>query len=677
MQVYYDLDKLPAFRNAVVTIGSFDGVHRGHQQLLSRIQGLARECGGESVVVTFHPHPRQVIYPGDESLRLLTTTAEKVALFERYGVDNVVVVPFTVEFSRLSADEYIEKFLVGRFAPRYVVIGYDHRFGLNRQGDIHYLKWYAADAGFEVIEIEPQEIDDIAVSSTKVRQALEEGRVARAARLLGHSFVLTGRVVAGAQVGRSLGFPTANLQIGERHKLIPPDGIYAVRIVYGSRRYDGMLYIGTRPSLQDGDRRSIEVNIFQFDQTIYGEELQLEFVDYIRGDRSFDSLEQLQNQMAADRDAARRILGRPEVNTEKKKSELTRTAVVILNFNGRDYLEKFLPSVIRHSPAGTAIYVADNGSSDGSLAYVVDNFPDIFTLDLGQNYGFAEGYNQALHQIEADIYVLLNSDVEVTANWLTPCLEAMQDEGVAACQPKIRACYQRDHFEYAGAAGGFIDQLGYPFCRGRIFGHTEPDKGQYDEPAEIFWASGAALFVRARLFHELGGFDGDYFAHAEEIDLCWRLKRAGYRVVVRPDSVVYHVGGGTLSYNTPRKAYLNFRNTLVTSFKNEPAAKLIWWLPVRLLLDGVAGMLFLSQGKFRHIFAIVQAHWHFFPRLGYWLRKRRDFNRRINQHRYGPDRTGEGRFNDSIVLHYYLLARTEFSRLPVRFSRRQKAKARL
>lgn len=661
MKVHYSLDNLPDFRNAVLTIGSFDGVHRGHQELLTRVRHSAQAAKGESVVITFHPHPRLIIYPGDTELRLLTTIEEKIELIGRYGVDHLVVVPFTVEFSQLSADEYIERFLIDRFHPQRIVIGYDHRFGLNRQGDINYLRHYGRRAGFTVEEIEPQLIDDIAVSSTKVRRALEAGRIEDANRQLGHAYPLTGKVVPGRQIGRTIGFPTANIQIDNPHKLIPPDGIYAVRVFIGDdeQRLDGMLYIGSRPTLKDGDARSIEVNIFDFNDNIYGQRIRLDLIDYVRSDESFPSLEAMQAQLDRDRLRSLDIL-EAETAVEEEGRRLS-TAVVILNYNGRQHLEKYLPGVLASLTEGVTLIVADNGSTDESLRWLAKQHPDVRVINLQENFGFAEGYNRALQQINADIYVLLNSDVDVPADWLAAPLSTLaRHKDVAAVQPKILSERQRQVFEYAGAAGGYIDKLGYPFCRGRIFDHTEQDTGQYDDRAEIFWASGAALFIRAELFHRVGGFDGAYFAHAEEIDLCWRLKRAGYRIMAVPESRVYHVGGGTLSYNTPYKTYLNFRNTLITGLKNEPFGKVFWWLPLRLLLDGVAGLLFLSQGKFRHILSILRAHWHFLPRLRRHWRVRREVNRRVEAVRIGADRTSFGRFDDSIILHYYLRGNRRF-----------------
>ncbi|MEM1358436.1 MAG: glycosyltransferase, partial [Bacteroidota bacterium] len=271
------------------------------------------------------------------------------------------------------------------------------------------------------------------------------------------------------------------------------------------------------------------------------------------------------------------------------------------------------------------------------------------------------GYNMAMQQVEADIYVLLNSDVRVTPGWIDTIIPLFREPSTGAVQPKIMAEGNPDAFEYAGAAGGYLDYLGYPFCRGRLFHHTERDEGQYDGQKEVFWASGAAFFCRADLFHALGGFEPEYFAHAEEIDLCWRMKRAGYRILAEPKATVFHVGGGTLSYNTPHKTYLNFRNTLTTSFKNEPVARLVWWLPTRLLLDGLAGLLFLSQGNISHIRSIIQAHFHFYFHVPLWLRRRIKRKRQLDAARIGKDRTEIGRVADSIILHYYLLGHRRFA----------------
>lgn len=665
MNVFNDLNNLPAFQNAVLTIGSFDGVHSGHQQIIRQVNALAREVDGESVIITFHPHPRSVVYPKDTSLRLITTIEEKVQLLERFGADNVVVVPFTIAFSQQSADEYIEKFLVEKFNPHSIVIGYDHRFGLNRQGDVNYLRWHSKRGGFNVVEIEKQQIDDIAVSSSKIRSSLEAGEVKNAAKLLGHYFTLTGTVSHGQKIGKQLGFPTANLEVTQKNKLIPPEGVYAVWVLHQQQRYGGMLYIGKRPTLKDYNHTNIEVNIFDFNRDIYGDKLQMELVDYIRGDQSFDDLDALSEQLKKDRMAVKKVLAQTTPREMEKKTPVQpKVAVVILNYNGKKHLQQFLPSVLACAYPNFEIVVADNASTDDSVAFLKKHFPDVRLIRLPANYGFALGYNMALEEIQSDYYVLLNSDVEVTPGWIDPIIELMErDPTVAACQPKIKSYVEKNKFEYAGASGGWIDYFGYPFCRGRIFAVTETDHGQYNDTQEIFWASGAALFIRANLFHNIGGFDGDYFAHAEEIDLCWRLKNAGYKVMVRPRSVVYHVGGGTLTYNTPFKAFLNFRNNLFNLLKNEPAHRLPQLIIARLLLDGLAAVLFLTQGKIKHIGSILKAHGHFYRDFFKNLRKRKEYRELIQKVSISAEPNTKGRYQGSIVWQYFGLRKRSFRQL--------------
>lgn len=300
------------------------------------------------------------------------------------------------------------------------------------------------------------------------------------------------------------------------------------------------------------------------------------------------------------------------------------TKIVILNWNGRAHLERYLPSVVRHSMPQFGVVVADNGSTDSSLEYVAEAFPEVEIVRLDRNYGFAEGYNRALREVEADYFVLLNSDVEVTAGWCERLIEALErDPQLAAVAPKLLADADRERFEYAGASGGFIDVLGYPFCRGRILSATERDEGQYDTPREVFWASGAAFACRAERFRAEGGFDGDFFAHMEEIDLCWRMQSSGYRIGVEPRSKVYHLGGGTLSALSPRKTMLNHRNNLAMLFKNLPLGHLLWVLPVRLLLDVAAAASYLLQGKWQGTKAVWQAHVGFCRMLPSLRAKRR------------------------------------------------------
>lgn len=295
---------------------------------------------------------------------------------------------------------------------------------------------------------------------------------------------------------------------------------------------------------------------------------------------------------------------------------MIKTAVVILNYNGEKFLREFLPSVLQHS-GDAKIIVADNASTDLSVDVLKQKFPTVELIQLPNNYGFCGGYNRALKQVEAEYYVLLNSDVEVTSGWLTPIINLLDENAdIAAAQPKILAYNEKNKFEYAGAAGGFIDSLGYPFCRGRMFDFTEQDSGQYNDGREVFWATGACMFIRSKIYHELEGLDEDFFAHMEEIDLCWKIQRAGYKVSYCGASSVYHVGGGTLSKSNPRKTYYNFRNGLSLVYKHWSTGQLIWKFPIRILLDYLAALKFLLSGKAGDARAVVKAHYHFIKKFG-------------------------------------------------------------
>ena len=333
-------------------------------------------------------------------------------------------------------------------------------------------------------------------------------------------------------------------------------------------------------------------------------------------------------------------------------------AVVILNFNGSYFLEKFLPGIIAHSSPHPVI-VADNGSSDGSIDLLTQKFPGVRVIENNGNFGYASGYNLALKQVQADYYILLNSDVEVTEKWIDPILTRMEkDTHIAACQPKILDAAQRDHFEYAGAAGGFIDTLGYPFCRGRIFNSLEIDKGQFNDAREVFWATGACLFVRAKAFWQVGGLDDDYFAHMEEIDLCWRLKNLGHRIFVEPASVIFHVGGGTLNKLSSQKTFLNFRNNLTTLTKNHPPQKLILKIIYRLVLDGVAAFKFLGDGQPKHFWAVLRAHFAFY----FWIPailKKRKAQKQLAGFRFSTSQIYSG----NTVVDYFLKGRKKFGDL--------------
>lgn len=336
---------------------------------------------------------------------------------------------------------------------------------------------------------------------------------------------------------------------------------------------------------------------------------------------------------------------------------MDKVAIVILNWNGLEMLKQFLPSVIANSGNAT-VYVADNASTDDSVSFLKNEYPSISIIENKENNGYSSGYNESLKFIEAEYYVLLNSDVEVAPNWVNPVIQLMdKDRSIAACQPKILSFNDKTVFEYAGAAGGFIDKDGYMFCRGRIFNSFEKDNGQYDGVKEIFWASGACLFIRADLFHELGGLDDDFFAHMEEIDLCWRLKNRGYKVMFNSESVVYHVGGGTLSKNNPIKTYLNFRNNLFLLTKNYVESNFALKLFYRLILDGLAAFKFLLDGHPKHSFAILKAHFSFYAKFGTFYKKRKASKLNISNY----NATGE--YKKSIVLQYFLNKIREFSKL--------------
>ncbi len=337
------------------------------------------------------------------------------------------------------------------------------------------------------------------------------------------------------------------------------------------------------------------------------------------------------------------------------------TALVILNYNGRSYLERFLPSVIQHSPHGTHFVVGDNASTDDSIDFIKTNYAQIQVVQLEKNYGFAEGYNQVLRQVHASFYFLLNSDVELRSTW-APLLNAMQqDTLLAACQPKILSYHQPEYFEHAGAAGGWMDILGYPLCMGRILDHFEKDGGQYDLAREIFWASGAAMMVRASIFHDLGGFDGAYFAHMEEIDWCWRAKRCGYSIKSIPQTAVYHIGGGTLPYHSNRKIFLNFRNNLATILKNESALKLVYLIPLRFVLDGLAAMVFLLKGNIKGFLAVMHAYLSVLSWIPDIITKRKSTNRLAALKTFNQS----GVFKGSLLFHYFILGHKRFNQLVI------------
>lgn len=326
-------------------------------------------------------------------------------------------------------------------------------------------------------------------------------------------------------------------------------------------------------------------------------------------------------------------------------------AVVILNWNGQKLLEKFLPSVIAYSNA-SEIYVVDNASTDESVGYVRSNFPSIKIIQNSENGGYAKGYNDALKQIEADVYCLLNSDVEVTENWLIPILDTFKAEpNTSIIQPKILDYKEKYCFEYAGAAGGFIDKYGYPFCRGRVFNSIEKDNGQFNDTTEIFWASGACFFIRKTVFENLNGFDESFFAHMEEIDLCWRAFNLNYTAKYVGASTVYHVGGATLQNTNPKKTFLNFRNSLFTLTKNA-SGNVFSLIFMRLILDGIAGLKFILEFKLAHVFAIIRAHFSYYAHLNQLLQQRKTLAQKKNYAKH-----------TSIVWSYFIKNKTHYNSL--------------
>ncbi|NUM32002.1 MAG: glycosyltransferase family 2 protein [Bacteroidetes bacterium] len=331
-----------------------------------------------------------------------------------------------------------------------------------------------------------------------------------------------------------------------------------------------------------------------------------------------------------------------------------KVSIVILNFNTRFFLEKLIPFLIKTDYDNFEIIVADNASIDGSADFIKEFYPEIKLICFDENYGFAGGYNKALEQIESDYFVLLNSDVEVTQNWLKPLISlAQSDSKIAVVQPKLLDYNSRNKFEYAGGSGGFIDKYGYPFCRGRWFNFIEFDTKQYNDTREIFWASGACFLIKSEYWKKSGGLDEDFFAHMEEIDLCWRLKNDGYKIMVCPESVVYHIGGGTLPVGNPHKTYLNFRNGLFLLCKNLNEKVLFKTLFIRFVFDGLAAFKFLTEFKFREIAAILRAHIVFYGKMKYWLNKRKNESEK-QLHPYGM-------YNKSIVLGFYLYRQKRFS----------------
>lgn len=336
---------------------------------------------------------------------------------------------------------------------------------------------------------------------------------------------------------------------------------------------------------------------------------------------------------------------------------MSKTAVVLLNWNGAALLEKFLQQVIDYSHDCDVI-VVDNGSTDNSVSFLKEKFSGVKLIELSKNFGFAGGYNEALKQISAEYFILLNTDVEVTPGWIKPVIDFLDsNHGVAACQPKIKSHTDRNLFEHAGGAGGFIDRLGYPFCRGRLFNTLEEDKHQYDSAVEIFWATGACLFIRSNIFFAMQGFDDKFFAHMEEIDLCWRIKRAGYKIYCIPQSTVYHVGGGTLPKRNPHKTYLNFRNNLMMMHKNLPPLRFVRVMVKRLFLDGIAAIKFLFDGDWKDCIAVFNAHVYFYR---HFFRRQKIRKELLKKY---PSNISNGVVDRNIVWEYFVRKKKYYSEL--------------
>jgi len=660
--IYYGQDPLPEFKNPVLTVGTFDGLHLAHKKIIAQLCQSASTIGGDSILISFYPHPRTVLDPGDQPVALLNTLDEKVQLLNGTELDYLVLVDFDYSFAQMVPEDYIENFLIKYFKPKKIIAGYDHRFGKDGKGDCDLLRNYANQNYFEFDEIKAQYVQESKISSTKIRNLIQEKKIHQANLYLGYPYQLEGKVISGDKLGRKIGYPTANLEFTDLSKLMPQNGIYAAKILVDGLLYNGMLYIGKNETLKESAAPSVEVHLFDFNKEIYGNNVLVKIIDFIRNDAKFDTIESLKTQIYSDEIASKKALIRNELYTFPFRKPIH--AIVILNFNGYNFLKEYLPTVIKHNGHNLPIYVIDNNSTDSSCVFLEHHFPEIKIIRLRKNYGFASGYNKGLAQIDADYYILLNSDVLIKNDWISPLLaEIQKDPSVLVVQPKILSLTDQDKFEYAGAAGGYIDILGYPFCKGRIIDYLETDKNQYQDVTEIFWASGAAMVIKAVVFKAMGGFDGDYFAHQEEIDLCWRIKRLGGKIIYVPESVVYHLGGGTLDYDNPRKTYLNFRNNLFTLFKNTGYLQLIYILPIRFVLDLLIAISYLFKGKFKIFYKIIQAYIVVIINTLYLIQKKQFSDNQINNLAYNKFNQ-KGILKASIFMQFYFSGNKVFSQIP-------------
>lgn len=651
MEVHRGLDQLPSFRHAVLTIGAFDGVHHGHRTIIKRLVEKAQAAGGESVILTFDPHPRQVVFPNDKEMRLLNTLDEKINLLSETGLDHLIIAPFTVAFSQINPYSYVDDILVDKINVQHLIIGYDHKFGQNRAGNIDLLKIYEGKGAFTVEEISEQDVDDLKVSSTQIRNCLKDGQISTANKLLGKNYSLNGIVAKGSQIAGKLGYPTANCYIKEKFKLIPANGTYAARATCDGVDYVGMLYIGKSPTLQDLDDVIIEMNLFgEVKESLYDKEITIYPEKQYRGDKKFESIDELRFNIGMDK----KMVEHHFLQSDSR----AKVTSAILNYNGVDHLKNYLPS---HEPDNNhAVTVFDNASTDDSVVALKD-YKNITVISFDENAGFALGYNQAIDTIGTKYVALVNSDVRVTKDWLKPIIAILDgDESIAAVQPKILSVAAPDQFEYAGAAGGMMDSIGYPYCRGRILDTVEKDLGQYDDATEIDWASGAAMVARTSLFKSAEGLDPNFFAHMEEIDLCWRWRRAGYKIMYEPKSTVYHLGGGTISYDSPRKVYLNLRNNYWMILKNMPFGKLLCTIPFRIAIDMSYAMLFLLKGKVSHMFAAIKGIFSGCSKVFSMSQERKSISFFINRNNVGAARSAS-KSSTILPISYFVMNKKKYT----------------
>ncbi|MEO6189142.1 MAG: bifunctional riboflavin kinase/FAD synthetase, partial [Saprospiraceae bacterium] len=433
----FGIDDLPVFKDAVVTIGAFDGFHKAHKEIVDQVCSIANKNEGDSIVITFDPHPKVILDQYGKKFKLLSTLEEKIQLLSQTNLDYLVIVPFNFEFSQILPEEYIENFLIKHFKPHTLVIGFDHRFGLNSIGNFSLLQQYAKVGKFKLIEINKKEENSIKIASSLIRKAIQENNYEFATQQLGRPYSIYGTVVRGRQVGSRIGYPTANLEIQDHEKLIPQPGIYAALATYNDTDYDAMLYVGRRPTLGTNLEQSIEIHLIDFDSYIYGENLEVKIVSFIREDKQFESLQLLTEQIKKDYLEIELVLHRFHLNYAAYKINPS-IAVVILNYNGEKYLREYLPSVFKFLPSNAKLYVVDNASTDDSISFLQYHYPEVKRVTLKKNYGFAEGYNKGLGQISSDYYLLLNSDVEIKSDFVTPLLKRIQSDPMnMAVQPKI------------------------------------------------------------------------------------------------------------------------------------------------------------------------------------------------------------------------------------------------